>query len=433
MTTRSSSEPTRGQDGSALVVVLIVLALLSLMGVTLLFTADSDVKMNQAGARAKKAFYIAEAGLEVARRQLRDNNLASVNKASLSDELAAAAGPNVTINLDPSAVKPTFDTSGSPTGFTGYGDDVPLVTSTAFGGGRYAAFVTNDPIDGSTSLTDSNHRVMITAVGAGSSYSSATVQAIVANNTLPTFPAAITLLGNTPNFDGGNSNAKTYTGNDCQGATGYTGVAGASVPVVGAIGGAAVTSAQSGVNKPGSYTSGALTGTATVQNVSSTIDPNWLSCSYLQSLAATVKASADYVCTAASPCNHWGSATINTITFVEGDVSISAGKGVLWVTGTLTISGNTSWEGTIIVIGKGVFQRNGGGNGHTWGAELVANITGPDGVYGTADDCTGGNAGFGVVTHNNNGGGNHDTVYCSDAVAKSEAGFPLRIVDFRQR
>jgi Tfp pilus assembly protein PilX len=433
MTTRSLSRPTGGQDGSALVVVLIVLTLLSLMGITLLFTADSDVKMNQAGARAKKAFYNAEAGLEVARRQLRDNNLASGNKATLSDELATAAGANATINLDPSTVKPTFDASGSPTGFTGYGDDVPLVASTAFGGGRFAAFVTNDASDGSTSLTDSNHRVMITAVGAGPNYSSSTVQAIVANNTLPTFPAAITLLGNTPNFDGGNSNAKTYTGNDCQGATGYTGVAGASVPVVGAIGATAVTGAQSGVNKPGAFTSGALTGTATVQNVSGTIDPNWLNCSYLQSLAATVKASADYVCTVASPCSHWATATISTITFVEGDVTISAGKGVLWVTGTLTISGSTDWEGTIIVVGKGVFQRNGGGGGHTYGAELVANITGPDGVYGTADDCTGGNAGFGPVTHDNSGGGTHDTAYCSDAIAQSGAGFPLRIVDFRQR
>lgn len=421
------------QNGSALVTALIVLVLLSVMGITLLFISDSDAKMNKAGVRAKKSFYLAEAGLEVGRKQLRDNNLTSTNKTSLSDELTVGAGANGVINFDPATVKPTYDSSGNVTGFTGYGDDVPLVASTSFAGGRYATFLTNDAIDGRTALADSNSRVVVTAIGAGSDRSTETVQAVVTNSVLPGFPATITILGPTADFNGGTSNSKTYTGNDCQGATGYTGIPGLSVPVIGTIGGASQASAQTGVIKPPSYTSGTEVGTATVHDVTSTINPFWTDCNSLRAMASTVQASADYVCTTASPCSHWGTSTINTVTFVDGDLSVGDGKGVLWVTGTLNTAGNSSWEGIIIVVGKGVFIRSGGGNGSTWGAEIVANIAGPDGVYGNGDDCTGGTGGFGVATHNADGMGNHDTAYCSDAISQALNGFPLPIRDFRQR
>ena len=63
----SAPRPPRDDDdqrGSALVMAAIVMMLLTTMGITLLFIANSDAKMNQAGIRAKRAYYIAEAGLE---------------------------------------------------------------------------------------------------------------------------------------------------------------------------------------------------------------------------------------------------------------------------------------------------------------------------------------------------------------------------------
>jgi Tfp pilus assembly protein PilX len=421
------------QKGSALVMAAIVLLLLTTMGITLLFVADSDAKMNQAGIRTKKAFFIAEAGLEAGREQLRLNNLASTNPKSLSDELYVASGSNHAINLNEANLKPTYDANGNVTGFTGYGDDTPIKAATTFGGGYYAAFLTNDPIDGKTNLTDSNKRVMITAIGAGRNQSVEIVQAIVVPNQLPPFPSAITLLGPTANFDGGSSNAKYYTGTDCSGASGYTGVPGLNVPVVGTIGTASEATAEVGVRKPANYSSGTSTGLDTVTDVSSTIDPAWTDCQTLRELADEVRAAADYVCTAASPCSHWNTSTINTVTFVDGDLDLSGGKGVLWVTGDLTVHGNTSWEGIILVVGKGGWVSSGGGNGKLIGTVMDADIAGPDGVYGTGDDCTGGTAGFNVATFFDDGNGNHDTIYCSDAISKAMFSFPMKVASFRQR
>ena len=49
-------------------------------------------------------------------------------------------------------------------------------------------------------------------------------------------------------------------------------------------------------------------------------------------------------------------------TFVDGDCTLTSGSGLLVVTGTLTMRGNTNFKGSIMVLGKGVVIRDGGGN-----------------------------------------------------------------------
>jgi len=287
---------------------------------------------------------------------------------------------------------------------------------------------------------------MITSIGATSDRAVEVVQAIVDRVTFPPLPATITMLGPPPsNFAGGSSGAKLYDGDDCQGASPYTGIPGLSMPVVGGVGSASeAVIANEMVTKGGTYDSGGHNGPDAADDSTSTgdpfwtslIDPEWTNCTDLQSLGAAIKAGADYVCTTASPCSHWASATISTISYVEGDVdltSVSSGKGVLWVTGSLTLRGSTDWEGVILVVGKGQFIRTGGGNGHTYGGIVVANITGPDTIYGNADDCTGGTGGFSAASFDTNGGGNHDTIYCSDAINQTFDNFPFKVLDFRQR
>ena len=58
-----------------------------------------------------------------------------------------------------------------------------------------------------------------------------------------------------------------------------------------------------------------------------------------------------------------GSTSNPAFTFVDGDCSLSGGAGLLIVTGNLTMSGNPSFSGLILVLGGGHVQRNGGGNG----------------------------------------------------------------------
>jgi hypothetical protein len=434
--------PNDKEKGSALVIAIFALFLVASMGIAVLFLADSDVKMNKAGVRSKTAFYLAEAGLEDARKALRAANMASLNRGSLSDELVTAAGSGGVIQADPTTIAPVYDASGQVTGFTGYGNDVPLRPFTPFGDGSYAAFLTNDSVDGWTSTTDGNDRVIITAIGAGTDRSVEIVQAVVELDGF-SLPATITILGPPPTtFSAGSSSSKVYSGDDCVGVTGATGVANLHMPVIGTIGTASQAFVQANIAGP-TFTSGTYSGANTVDDSTSTSDPRWsvtidpilTNCSTLRGLTDRMKASADYVCTAASPCSHWATSTTSTITYVDGNLTAPpAGKGILVVNGQLSFNGSDLWEGPIFVVGTGQFTRTGGGSGHTWGGIVVANIAGPDGVFGNGDDCTGGTGGFGAVSFfNTNGGGNHDTVYCTDLINLGISALALRVQDFRQR
>jgi hypothetical protein len=427
------AEPNSRQRGSALVLAVFVLALLTMAGLVLLSSSRTDLQASLADLRGKKAFYLAEAALETARDQVRVDNSTSADRDSFDDELAAAAGPNGRIDFDETALAALYDSSGQVVGFAGFGDDVPVVGWGSFGGGWNAAFVTNDPVDGKTLLDDGNDRVLLTAVGAGKDRSLEVVQAVIEKVVLPEVPAAILLLGPAPIFDGGDNPAKDYVGDDCQGAAGFTGIPGGFRPVIGTVGPAAKAAAEAGVHVPATYRAGALTGVATVVDLAATLDPRWTTCSQVLALARAVRASAQFYCTPTSPCTDLSATDLATITYVEGDAAIPSGRGLLWITGTATVAGDASWDGVIVAAGKGRIEYSAGGAGHGVGASVLANVAGPDEILFTGDDCSGGTAGFQPAAYIASGGGNEDTVYCSDAVRRVVAGLPYRIASFRER
>jgi hypothetical protein len=90
-------------------------------------------------------------------------------------------------------------------------------------------------------------------------------------------------------------------------------------------------------------------------------------------------------------------------TFVDGDCTLDGGAGILVVTGTLTMRGNPDFRGIILVLGRGVLIRNGGGNGDILGGITIA-------AFGR----TSGN--FTAATFLTNGGGNSNVQYDSAAV-----------------
>ena len=381
---------------------------------------------------------MAESGLEDSRATLYNAN----GGGDFSAELVAAAGPNGVIDVDPDAIQATYDSSGNVTAFTGYGDDVPLRADTAFEAGRYIAFLTNDALDGTTTTVDSNGRVMLTAVGAVPNESTAKVQAIIEQNSiLPTSPpAAVLLLGPAPDFESGNSAAKEYIGEDCDGA----GVPNLFVPVVGTIGAGATADAETGVNQPGTFSSGSNSGLDTVADLTDpteptvitsgmgTIDPAWTDCDLIHEMVEDIRGVATVECPRGAPCTLPSPSPGNVI-FVDDDLVLGpgdSGSGLLLVTGQLTMHGNTSWSGMILVVGEGRFLRNGGGNGAISGAMIVADIAGVDNVYDTSDDC---NGGFEPVIFDERGGGNGDTVFCTVSINAATPVLPYQIVDFLQR
>jgi hypothetical protein len=90
-------------------------------------------------------------------------------------------------------------------------------------------------------------------------------------------------------------------------------------------------------------------------------------------------------------------------TFVDGDATLSAGSGFLVVTGTLTLKGNPDFRGVILVLGEGVLERDGGGNGDILGGITIAKF-----------DRTSGD--FLAPTFHTNGGGNPNVQYDSQSV-----------------
>lgn len=90
-------------------------------------------------------------------------------------------------------------------------------------------------------------------------------------------------------------------------------------------------------------------------------------------------------------------------TFIDGDCNLTSGSGFLVVTGTLTMRGNTNFKGSIMVLGKGVLIRDGGGNGEILGGITIA-------AFGRTA------GGFTSATFNTNGGGNSTVQYDSTAL-----------------
>jgi hypothetical protein len=432
------------------VLAIFVLVVLTGMGTALLFMSQSEVRMSQAGLRVKEAFYLAEAGLEDGRMRLYNRNKGE----PFTTELGLAAGSNGKLEFDPDKIQALYK-GDTFAGFGGFGDDRPLANG-ALGDGWYIAFLTNDPdepIPGRLNTTDSNDRVMITGVAAGPDRSFEVVQAIVEiRHIFPaTPPATITIMGPDPFFEGGTSNAKKMIGEDCNGA----GIPGLYAPVIGVIGSSGVAdpcpgsgSVVCGIKKPATFTSGygLYSGNGTAADVTDPtdpivkdgvgpIDPAWDDCKVLQELAEDVRHAADVVCTQGVACT-WPPDDPSRVIFIEGDWYVpptDSGHGLLFATGELTMHGQTAWNGMIYVVGEGSFVRKGAGNGILSGAMFVADIAGPDNIYGTNDDCGGPDHGFDTGNYDQSGGGTGDEIYCTDDINPALPVHPYEILSFLQR
>jgi hypothetical protein len=438
----------REERGSALVMAIFVLVLLTGMGTTLLFLSQNEMMMNQANVRAKQAFYLAEAGLEQARTRLWQIN----GNDPFLDDLQFAAGPDLTdeIDFDLANLVVQRDADGNVTGFTGYGNDRPLVPFTTFSDGAYIAFLTNDPIEGrAIKDPEDNDRVLLTAIGAGSDNSLESIEAIIEYGVLlpGVPPATITLLGPKPHFESGTSKVKLYEGEDCGGTGIY-------VPIVGTLGEDQTLAAEQGIEENPTFQSGSYDDEGTFEDLTDDSEPlvsgsygaidedAWADCENWHQIIESLRLMADVVCAD-------GTELYNTcmpppdapqrIVFGDGDLLIPPGNhsGTLVVVGQLRLNGNASWEGLILAVGEGDYLINGAGNGVVSGGVIVADIAGPDEIYGTDDDCTGGGSdppheGFGQVDFVENGGGNAGTVYCSTAIAAALPAPPYEIREFLQ-
>ena len=214
-------------------------------------------------------------------------------------------------------------------------------------------------------------------------------------------------------FDSGSSGAKTYSGVDHAGVEPQR-----PAFAVSACDQAAVTA---GIKKPDTVSNPMIGILGDDETTPGTVDtPSFLdnadrARSYLNSLQAKAEATNRYFS---------GSTTIDDslnnsmFTFVDGDCTLANGSGFLVVTGTLTMRGNTNFKGVILVLGKGVLVRDGGGNGDIFGGITIA-------AFGRTS------GGFTAPTFNTNGGGN-STIQYDSAALSSALGSGMNVSGIRE-
>jgi len=411
------------QKGIVLPVALVFLVVLGVMGGAAVMMTKTDIRISGNYKNSETAFYVAEAGIENAREALRALNAASGIKNAFSDELAGVTGSNGVLD-----------------GYTSGTDDVPLLNGTTLGNGTYTVYLTNDSVEGSLNLTDSNQTVTLTSVATGPNGSNATIESTVKTFDLFPPPGSITLLGSGASFIGNMSNAKNLHGDDQCGS-------GTPKPVIAVTDSADVPSIKASINssKPGTYHTkdsfgnpvdaetdpDAITkmiSSSTLTSINSNYGINLNDAHSLNNFVTELKQLADTVASGGTDANsvYVGVPGDTRIVVVDGDFNLNeSGAGILLVTGELTFQGTITYDGVILVFGEGSMKRQGGGNNTIKGGILIADTLGPDGIAGTADDV------LGPPSLNTSGGGQSNIIYCSTVIDDMLGGIPPRPISFK--
>jgi len=218
-------------------------------------------------------------------------------------------------------------------------------------------------------------------------------------------------------INGNDSGAAGYTSSGGTGTCNPSGPSTVSAISTGdAAGATAITTTITGSpNRSSQYTGSGST--PSVANAGSTgtgqYGGTWSSPSQLDALVNSLANVADvtYSCGIGTPCSPSGAVGTNAnpqITYVSGDFNYgdASGAGVMVVTGTLSFTGNASFNGLVLVIGQGIVTESGGGNGGFNGTVFVAKTQSATSPYAEL-------ATLGSPLYSWNGGGNSDIQYNS--------------------
>jgi hypothetical protein len=394
-----------GERGAALITSLLISALLLVAGSALLLKTTSSVAVSFGSTAEMQAYYSAEAGLQSALNVLRGN----VENDDATPATLRSALDNNGGNLD---------------AWLNYDHDIGGTQAKLIGPFAYSVAVT-DP-DGTDPAADPE-RVLVTSTGYGPNGSIKRLSMIVNRSSFDFSPKSTLLMRGAddcspmPAFEIGQSNAKEYNGNDAAGAE-------APLPVVGTTCGGNQTQASTTVatSKPNTVTGNA----EKVKEISDDDLMPWLRSAdsaraLLLELAATASSNDRYF--TGTPSD-FGSESSPQLTFVDGDCDLRSGTGLLVVTGTLSMSGNASFNGIILVLGEGAMTRNGGGNGDILGAIVVAKF---DRTW-PADENDEEHP-FLAPTFQTNGGGNSTVQYDSVKVTNALKVIGVRVFGVQEK
>lgn len=422
---RKKAQRQRGERGAALISTLLISTLLLTAGGAVILTTSMSGTNSVSATSEMHAYYAAEAGLQNALNVLRAKVPAPAGTAALVDGTTDASFRNVAgTNLGTWLQLPCANLVRC--GMVG-GTPVMRVGTRA----AYSIAVT-DPDNFAPPARPSRLRLRVT--GYGTNGAMKVLDAMIVQTGLWGFtpPATVTIIGSSNPADvpqltlaTGNSSQIRYSGVDgaSPGDPGYDPTVVGDRPVFGTTL-PAVGNVTSGIQRP-QHTIGVPVGALGDGTNGTLPTPDWLS------TVDTVRALVDEMRLSAMGVDASGNAAdmpddryftsamqpppsnVNGLTFIDGNATLgpnNQGTGVLVVTGTLTMSGGTDFTGLILVLGGGIVNRSGTGNGTITGGMVVAR-------FGAA-------GGFLAPSFTTGGGGNSRFQYNSAAVGAATNAIP---------
>lgn len=399
--TRPAVRQRKSERGAALITTLLLSMLLLTAGGALLLTTGMSANNAFDSTAEVQAYYAAESGMQATLVVLRNVapkvtfvNAVTPSQSNVTSDAATTAG------ISRLSKWLTYNSTAANSRVT-------------VGNGAYAVSIT-DPDN--TNPVNPN-RLVLKVTGYGPRGAVKELTAIITSGLLNFEPpATITIRGSddgsTVAFAIGASNAKEYSGYD-------NALPSASPLPVFAVNATDVLTANTVINssKPGTVSPAPPNA---VGPLTSSNTPNFLTSAdnaraLLNDLQASATSSDRYFAT--QPAN-LGTASDPIFTFVDGNVSLGSGyqgAGLLVVTGTLSMNGDTSFDGLIFALGGGAVNRSGGGSGNIMGAMVIAKFDRSSGP-------------FQVPAFDTNGGGNSTFQFDSVAVRNALATPPLRVL-----
>jgi hypothetical protein len=416
--TKQTPNERKGERGAALITALLVSTLLLAFAGAVIVTTGMSATTSVESTSEVQAYYGAESGLEATLDVMR-GNVAHSNGV-----------PNGTLMGFRNAVDTAKSNQGSDHSATSrlsawlpYGND-NLVTPA---GANFAySVVLTDPDDPNGTIRAASasyrpKRVLVQSTGYGPKGSVKRMEMVVEKTSFEFDPNAMLLMrgaddGSTMSFDIGSSNAKFYTGHDNAGVK-------SALPTFGVTTGIDLTAANAAITK-GSTVEDIKTAQIPVGSL-----PSWLqnantARTFLNNMQAISRSMGRYYTSFSGTS---GSATSPVFTFVNGNCTLDGGAGLLIVTGDLTLSGNPSFDGVILVLGNGNVNRNGGGNGNILGSIYIASFARS---WPSSENAQAHN--FRTPIFNTNGGGNSDLRYDSTWVQKAKDALGDIVRDVRE-
>jgi hypothetical protein len=428
----------RGERGAALVTALLLSTLLLVAGGALIMTTATGTSTAVDATTEARAYYAAEAGLQAALSVLRGNVAARAGHnppagTKMRSNLRGANTLNISnITGDTATAAGTSRLSGYlPYNGTATTSRVQIDANTAY------QITVSDPDDPSRAQLNASAgyaptRLVITSIGYGPRGAVKQMRMVVRKGAFEFDPpSTLTLTGNVTTFNLGNSNSKGYTGVD-QAGTGNT------VPMFGFTDTVSQTTVNTTTFSPlctTTYCNKAREGTSdpATATITNSDLPNWLKSAdaaraFLNEMQTQATAEGRYYATkdgVAAP--GLGTSASPQFTFVDGNLSASgSGSGLLVVTGNLTLSGNFSFDGVVLVLGSwkdslgtlhgGRLTRSGGGDSLISGALVVSHF----------DRTT--NTGFLPTSFDTSGGGTSDIKFNSLSVSNALNSLGTRVV-----